>query len=432
MFRAWLFAMVLFGIGLIVSLLKGFDWEEAIGLTVAMAILWIFRAAFYRADVNAALKLNWRWVISVAILAGAISWIGFFAYSNVQYSDALWWQVAWKGDASRFLRATLAVTVVLSAFILNLLLSKQSGRLKREAIPDIVLHLTQNGTHADAGIALSGDKRFIITDDQTAYIAYADTGSTLVSKGDPVGDKTAGIAAIWQLREMADKMGRRCAFYGVSDRYLPTYLDLGMQILKIGEVARVKLGWFTPDYLEYFDLAVIRNTQTGKIMAFANLMKTGDNSEIAIDLMRYDPTGPGAAMDALFAEMLLWARDQGFTWFSLGAAPLSGLENRRLASTWHRVGSFLYENGEQFYQFEGLRSFKQKFDPDWSAEYLATSSRLDAARVLYEVSLLISRGGKGMQQHGAARARIALAFLVRAARRQLRKTHKHFGKLASD
>ena len=201
---------------------------------------------------------------------------------------------------------------------------------------------------------------------------------------------------------------------------------------KNGREKGFSLGWFTPDYLEYFDLAVIRNTQTGKIMAFANLMKTGDNSEIAIDLMRYDPTGPGAAMDALFAEMLLWARDQGFTWFSLGAAPLSGLENRRLASTWHRVGSFLYENGEQFYQFEGLRSFKQKFDPDWSAEYLATSSRLDAARVLYEVSLLISRGGKGMQQHGAARARIALAFLVRAARRQLRKTHKHFGKLASD
>lgn len=493
MFRAWLFAMVLFGVGLLVSLLKGFDWEEAISLAGAMAILWTFRSAFYRADVKTALKLNWRWVISVTILAGTISWIGFFAYSNVQYSDALWWQVAWKGDASRFLRATLAVTVVLSAFILNLLLSKQSARLKREPIPDIVLQLTQKATHADAGIALSGDKRFIVTDDQVAYIAYADTGSTLVSKGDPVGSKCAAVATIWQLRELADNMGRRCAFYGVSERYLPTYLDLGMQILKIGEVARVKLetfslegpkrkdwrhakarigregyhfevipaglagpdmenlravsdawlkakngrekgfslGWFTPDYLGYFDLAVIRDTETGKITAFANLMKTGDKSEISIDLMRYDPAGPGAAMDALFAEMLLWAKEQGFTWFSLGAAPLSGLENRRLASTWHRVGSFVYENGEPFYQFEGLRSFKQKFDPDWSAEYLATSSRLDAARVLYEVSLLISRGGMGMQQHGVARVLRTLAFLARTAGHQLRKTHKNVGKLAS-
>ncbi len=476
MFRAWLVAMVLLGLGLLVSLLKGFDWEEALSLAGAMSILWVFRAAFYRADVKAALMLNWRWIISVSILAGAISWIGFFAFSNVQYSDALWWQFAWKGDASRFLRATLAVAVVLSAFILNLLLTKQSTRLIREPIPEAVIQLTNAATHADAGIALSGDKRFIVTKDQSAYIAYADTGNTLVSKGDPVGEKSACVTAIWQLRELADKMGRRCAFYGISERFLPTYLDLGMQILKIGEVARVdlkafslegpkrkdwrhakarigrdgyqfevipagtaspdmknlraisdawldgknsrekgfSLGWFTPEYLGYFDLAVLRHTETGLITAFANLMKTGDKSEISIDIMRYDPKGPGAAMDGLFAELLMWAKDQGFEWFSLGAAPLSGLETRRLAPTWHRVGSFLYENGEQFYQFEGLRNFKEKFDPDWSPEYLATSSRLDAARVLYEVSQLISRGGKGMRPHGTDQAKQLISLPLRA------------------
>lgn len=494
MFRAWFVAMGLFAVGLSVSLLKGFDWEEALSLAGAMAILWVFRSAFYRADVKAALTLNWRWIISVSILAGAISWIGFFAYSNVQYSDALWWQFAWKGDESRFLRATLAVAVVISAFVLNLLLSKQSTRLQREPIPDIVLQLTMNASNADAGIALSGDKRFIISEDQAAYIAYADTGSSLISKGDPVGEKTASIATIWQMRELADRMGRRCAFYGVSEKFLPTYLDLGMQILKIGEVARVELssfslegpkrkdwrhakarisrdgyhfevipagradeyaddlravsdawlsaknsrekgfslGWFNTEYLRHFDLAVIRHSQTGQITAFANMMKTGDKSEISIDLMRYDPSGPGAAMDALFAEMLLWAKEERFTWFSLGAAPLSGLENRRLAPTWHRIGSFLYENGEQFYQFEGLRSYKQKFDPVWSSEYLATSSRLDAARVLYEVSLLISRGDKGMKQHGTHRTVKSLAALTLSAARNWRNPNRKFTKLASD
>jgi lysylphosphatidylglycerol synthetase-like protein (DUF2156 family) len=33
---------------------------------------------------------------------------------------------------------------------------------------------------------------------------------------------------IWDLRELADVMGRRCAFYSVSEKYLPTYLDLGL------------------------------------------------------------------------------------------------------------------------------------------------------------------------------------------------------------
>ena len=391
-----------------------------------------------------------------------ISWIGIFAYSNIQYSDALWWQFAWKGDASRFLRATLAVAVVLAAVALNTLLSKQTTRLRREPIPDVVRRLTLASTVAEAGISLSGDKRFLITADERAYIAYADTGNTLVSKGDPVGEKDAGIAAIWQLRELADKLGRRCAFYGVAERYLATYLDLGMQILKIGEVARVNLqgfslegpsrkdwryakariaregyrfevikaadlapdlenlreisdvwlrhkkseekgfslGWFHPAYIQNFDIAVLRNSETGRIVAFANLMQAGDKSELSIDLMRYDPAGPSVAMDALFAEIMLWSKEQGFRWFSLGAAPLSGLENRPLAPAWHRIGNFLYAHGEQFYHFEGLRSFKQKFDPVWSPEYLASSGRLDAARVLYEVSLLVSRVAKGIKRNG--------------------------------
>lgn len=462
MYRAWFLAMLLLALGLFLSILKGFDWEEALAMASAALVLWVFRAAFYRAEVIGGLRLNWKWILSVTLLVGAISWIGFFAYSNVQYSDALWWQFAWKGDASRFLRGTFAVAVVLAALMLNALLTKQSTRLLCEPITDTVRRLTAAATNASAGISLSGDKRFIVTPDERAYIAYADTGYTLVSKGDPVGEKDACNAAIWQLRELADMMGRRCAFYAVSEQFLPTYLDLGLQVLKIGEVARVdlrdftldgarrkdwrqakarigrdgyvfevikaadlgpdmenlhavsdawlahkhseekgfSLGWFHPDYIKNFDHAVLRNVETGKITAFANLMQAGDKSELSLDLMRYDPTGPGMAMDALFAEMMLWGREQGFSWFSLGAAPLSGFENRKLAPAWHRVGSFLYEHGNQFYHFEGLRSFKQKFDPVWSAQYLASSGRLDAARVLYETSLLVSRGMKGMKKHG--------------------------------
>ncbi|WP_417241361.1 bifunctional lysylphosphatidylglycerol flippase/synthetase MprF [Celeribacter sp.] len=461
MFRAWLVAMVLLGSGFVASLLKGFDWEEALTLASSALILWVFRAAFYRANVAGGMRLNRRWIVSVTLLVASISWIGFFAYSNVQYSDALWWQFAWKGDASRFMRAMVAVAVVLAALLLNTLLNKQSTRLRHEDIQDVVRRLTATTGGSEAWIALSGDKRFVISADERAFIAYADTGRTLVAKGDPVGAKDAGIAAIWDLRELADAMGRRCAFYAVSDRYLPTYLDLGLQVLKIGEVARVELGtfsldgsrrkdwrhakaraardgyafevikaadlgpdmdnlravsdawlahknseekgfslgWFHPSYIANFDIAVLRHTQTGQITAFANLMPSGDKTELSLDLMRYDPKGSGAAMDALFAEMLLWARAEGFAWFSLGAAPLSGMENRKLAPAWHRVGSFVFEYGTQFYHFEGLRSYKQKFDPVWSPEYLASSGRLDAARILYEVSLLVSRGVKGMKKH---------------------------------
>ena len=160
------------------------------------------------------------------------------------------------------------------------------------------------------------------------------------------------------------------------------------------------LGWFHPDYARNFDHAVLRHGQTGQITAFANLMQAGDKSEVSLDLMRYDPAGPGIAMDALMGEIMLWGKAQGFAWFSLGAAPLSGLENRKLAPAWHRIGSFACEHGTQFFHYEGLRTFKQKFDPAWSPEYLASAGRLDAARVLSEVSLLVSRGVKGMTKAG--------------------------------
>ena len=108
------------------------------------------------------------------------------------------------------------------------------------------------------------------------------------------------------------------------------------------------------------------------------------------------PDGPSFAMDALFAEMMLWGAAQGFQWFSLGSSPFSGIDNRQLASFWNRVGGFVYEHGEHFYHFEGLRAFKQKFQPVWEPNYLASPGGLAVPRILYEVNVLVSGGVRGL------------------------------------
>lgn len=118
-------------------------------------------------------------------------------------------------------------------------------------------------------------------------------------------------------------------------------------------------------------MAVLRS-KAGEIIAFANLFKGSNVHELSFDLMRYRPGGSGFAMDALLAELMLWGAAQDYRWFSLGAAPFSGIENRQLAPIWNRIGGFVYEHGEHFYNFEGLRAFKEKFDPEWSPIYLAT------------------------------------------------------------
>ncbi|MCB5198672.1 bifunctional lysylphosphatidylglycerol flippase/synthetase MprF [Loktanella sp. TSTF-M6] len=458
--RAWLIAMALLSAGLVASLLRGIEYEAMIALTLAIVVLWSFRDAFYRVGLGSALHLNARWVITVVLLFAGITWIGFFAYRNVAYSQDLWWQFAWGGDAPRFLRATVVVAVVLAAVSLNALISRAGTRLPPQSIPDTVRRLVAQSSQTDSAMALTGDKRFLIATQGEAAIAYADTGRSLIAKGDPIGDRTAGEALIWDLRDMADRMGRTCAFYAVQTDYLTAYLDMGLQVVKIGEIARVPLAEFTldgpkrkdwrhaksraardgyvfdvipaaqvsghiaalrmvsdawlalkggaeknfalgafdPNFLCHFDIAVLRHSETGRIASFANLLQAADGSELGIDLMRYDPATTPAAMDGLFADMMLWGRDREFDWFSLGAAPLAGLENRAHAPVWNRVGGFIYTHGARFYHFEGLRSFKQKFDPVWEPNYLASPGQLQAARVLYEVSLLISGGLRGLRR----------------------------------
>ena len=48
--------------------------------------------------------------------------------------------------------------------------------------------------------------------------------------------------------------------------------------------------------------------------------------ELSIDLMRYADDAPSGVMEYLFAELLLWGSSEGYRWFSLGMAPLSGFE----------------------------------------------------------------------------------------------------------
>gem|GEM_PF-4717736 len=48
---------------------------------------------------------------------------------------------------------------------------------------------------AGAGLALTGDKSFLLAPDGRAFLPSADTGGSLIAKGDPVG---VAFANLWQ------------------------------------------------------------------------------------------------------------------------------------------------------------------------------------------------------------------------------------------
>jgi phosphatidylglycerol lysyltransferase len=100
-------------------------------------------------------------------------------------------------------------------------------------------------------------------------------------------------------------------------------------------------------------------------------------------------------MDYLFTELILWGRQTGFKWFNLGMAPLSGMENNELAPLWHKLGTFIFTHGEHFYNFRGLRHYKEKFSPLWKPKYLACPKGLMLPRILTNLASLISGGVKG-------------------------------------
>ena len=131
-------------------------------------------------------------------------------------------------------------------------------------------------------------------------------------------------------------------------------------------------------------------------MAFATLWLGAPGTELSIDLMRHTQEAPSGVMEYLLIELMMWGRSNGFKDFSLGMAPLGGLEDHALGPLWNRAGGWLFRHGEHFYNFQGLRQYKEKFDPVWKPRFLATPGGLALPRILANVASLIAGGMKGI------------------------------------
>jgi phosphatidylglycerol lysyltransferase len=155
------------------------------------------------------------------------------------------------------------------------------------------------------------------------------------------------------------------------------------------------LGCFDEQYLLNFPVAVVK--QQGKIVAFANLWLGANKQEMSLDLMRFGSQAPHGIMEYLFISLMLWGKEQGYQSMDLGMAPLSGMESRSFAPLWNRIGAMVFQHGEHFYNFEGLRDYKKKFNPLWEPRYLVCPGGfLTLPYVLIKTAALISGGIKGV------------------------------------
>lgn len=439
--------------GAVFSLGKGFDYEEAAVCLALAALLQWTRRAFYRRTTLTSQAGGAAWLSAVATMVGLTIWSGFFAYRRIDYAGDLWWRFALHGDAPRFLRASLGITVVLAgAALWRLMAPAQAVEADpAEADPAILRSILGTAMRTDAILALTGDKRFLLSEAHDCFLMYQVMGASWIVMGDPVGAPDAWGGLLWRMRDLADREQGRLLLYEVSPPMLDIAIGMGLNIVKYGEEAIVdlagftldtptlrsvrrseravarkgarfrivpadavaviidelaavsdewlaskgqrekgfSLGHFARDYLGGFDVGVV--TIDGRIVAFANLWLTANREEASVDLMRHRADAPPGTMDFLFVHLIGWAGSRGYRRFSLGTAPLSGIEDRRLAPAWAKAAAFVFRHGERFYGFRGLRAYKEKFAPRWEPRYIAGPRGVGLLVALRDLSRLIGR-----------------------------------------
>jgi phosphatidylglycerol lysyltransferase len=450
---AWWITIWLLCSGILVSLLKGFDYEEAAILGAVVIMLVSARSRFRRRASLIEQHYSSAWIVAFFLVLLTAAWLVLFAYRHLPYDNEMWWQFAFHATAPRSLRASLLAVMIAAAYGLWRVLRPAPPRFSAPQEKDLesVAELVAKSEDTTANLALLGDKNLMFNKDRTACIMFQTSGNSWVVMGDPIGPPELGESLAWEFLEDCDSMAVTPVFYQVTPERLSLYVDLGLNLSKLGEEARVplesfslegparadlrqaqrravrdgasfemvsrndvpailpelravsdawlaakntaekrfSLGFFEERYVAHFDVGVVRHA--GAVVAFANLWRGGLN-ELSVDLMRYNDSAPKGVVDYMLIECMLWGRAQGFRWFNLGMAPLSGLEEHALAPTWHKLGRMVQRYGETFYNFEGLRKFKQKFDPVWRPRYLAAPDGLAMAGALLDVTALISGG----------------------------------------
>jgi phosphatidylglycerol lysyltransferase len=455
---AWWAGLGIAAVSMVLALPKGIALSEAALLAFLALTLMASRQQFTRRAKLLAQPFSAGWWLAVAAILVASFGILLFAYRDVAYAQELWWQFAFDAHAPRSLRAMVAVAVLALMLALRQLMRPPALPLQAPTAAELeraaaVVHAQHA---AEASLVLMGDKHLMLSDSGNAFIMFGRRGRSWVGLFDPVGARQEWPELVWRFLERAREAGGRPSFYQVRPQNLSLYLDAGLRVLKLGEYAYVplaefslkgknranlragvnrgeregltfevvaakelpallprlrrisdawlaehqaaekgfSLGAFSEDYVLRGPVAVVR--KDAEPLAFATLMTTGLGQEATVDLMRHTPDAPRGTMDLLFAKLMLHLQAEGVQRFGLGMAPLSGMEAHPLAPSWHRLGRLLFAHGEPFYNFQGLRAFKEKFDPQWEARYLAAPGGVAPLIVLTDVAALIGGGLRGV------------------------------------
>jgi len=294
------------------------------------------------------------------------------------------------------------------------------------------------------------DKLLYFTTTVDGFISYRICGTFAVVLENPVCENKEGIAlAIAEFDTFCKEQGLKPFYYRVPEDSLDIYRSLKKKSLIIGQEAILDLttftlegrsrksfrnacnkmkdeGWFIryyeapikdgllqqlktvseewldqQDYSELvfaqgmFSVAELKNqtiitveNAEEKVAAFVNIIPDYMPEEATFDLIRKALNAHKDSIDFLMIEMFLYLKSKGYKSVNLGMAPMSGIEQGKDFP--EKTIKFAYEQIRSFSHYKGLRSFKDKFDPEWRNCYLIYEHDYD----LLQAPVILSKAFK--------------------------------------
>ncbi|GLY30788.1 bifunctional lysylphosphatidylglycerol flippase/synthetase MprF [Kineosporia sp. NBRC 101731] len=428
----------------------------AVAAVVLTMLLVLARRVFRRTTSLLSDPRGWAWPLAVTGIATALVWWHDASLSESLGDRTIPAIVTGDGSSSTRLVLTAGVLVLIAVAIRlqrpgpgPLIASAQD--LER-AVP-----VMEHSSHGNACLIWTGDKRILFSEAGNALLMFRVEGRSWVVMGDPVGAEDEFDDLIWRFLDLVNSRAGRPVFYCVRDDLVDLYRSHGLLLNKLGEEAMIglpdftltgsknsklrsecrastkagvsieilegealravlpqlrevsdqwlakhntreksfSLGAFEEDYVSRFPVAVARTED--EVVAFASLWTSGSRHEVKVDLMRRRLDAPRTVMTHLFVESMLWAQENGYDTFNIGMAPLSGM--RTDGPFWERAGHLMWTHGEHFYNFQGLRQFKERFNPSWETRYVASFGGPALPVVMLDVAVLVAGGLRGMVPH---------------------------------
>lgn len=200
---AYHLSVALLAVAIVFTLLKGFDYEEAIFLTVMLALLIPNRRFFHRETSIIEERFTPTWIAAIGLIVLGSVALGYFSYHGIP--GEMFWQFELDRTAPRFLRATVGVVIVLIVFSVARLLRPARARLPLPSIEEIdrALAIVLSSRDASAHLVALGDKSLLFAPSGECFLMYAVSGRSWVALGDPVGRVEDWEAVAEQFIELA-------------------------------------------------------------------------------------------------------------------------------------------------------------------------------------------------------------------------------------